>query len=87
MTLPELAARINTHIQARAAQPDEDGWVRPNVLCPFSAPAAKSAGAGVTVRYKRGIHHKLTRGHAVAYLAWLDAGNIGTHHDALRGTV
>ena len=44
-----------------------------------------AAGSRVGVRY---VSYQgetfLTKGRAVAYLAWLDAGNVGTHYEAER---
>lgn len=78
MTLEELAERINAHLQKF-----------PRDRFPGARAAASLTGLGwgerVRVVYdNRDRSHPLTKDEAQRYLAWLDAGNVGTHFDMER---
>jgi hypothetical protein len=62
-----------------AARPDFGGTT------PYYNAFAQAGGRFVYVTYitYQGSRH-LTRDEAVRYLAWLDAGNVGHHHEAFR---
>ena len=91
MKLAEIAARIDKHLDRFANDPeissrewtDSKGVVRRNTL--FWHPCAFRAGSYVHVKYVRyQSSSSLRRYEALAYLAWLDAGNIGTHYECQR---
>ena len=75
MTLTEIAARIDAHLKRFEAVP----------LARYYFARAYRAGKYVLVTYVtyRG-HSSLTRSEALAYLAWLDSGKIGTHWESQR---
>jgi hypothetical protein len=94
----DLALRIDAHLKRFEADPVinarcelVDGeWhvVRddPNRgVPPYVGAHASASGRFVRVRYVsfQGTS-SLTQAEATAYLAWLDAGNVGTHHKATR---
>jgi hypothetical protein len=92
-TLTEIASRISAHLQrferdavinAERFYSDQHGKRVPMGRAYYSAGASR-AGSRVRVRY---IAYQggrtLTRSEAERYLAWLDAGNIGRHYEALR---
>ena len=90
MTLTEIARRIHDHLKAMEADPVFNA--------PYEARGAKglrhyyNSGAGRAGRYVWVVyvnyqgHISLTRAEAERYLAWLDAGNRGSHWEALRAT-
>jgi len=80
-TLQEIADRIREHLQRFENDPaintpvTEGGSTRR-----YYNAYAYPSGRYVTVRYVsyQGDNH-LTKDQAIAYLAWLDAGNVGKH--------
>jgi hypothetical protein len=82
MKLSELAARIDAHLKRfendkRINRLQKKGTLR---LSPYFGAGAFAHGRYVGVRYiSYHGHSSLTKTHAEEYLAWLDAGNIGTH--------
>lgn len=86
MKLDEIARRIHAHLRRFFDDP------RINAPCethggtrPYYHPHAARGGAYARVVYV--TYHggtSLTRAEAAAYLAWLDAGNVGKHFTALR---
>lgn len=93
MKLDEIANRISAHLSRFEA--DRDGInanrVRTNArgqesrLPPYFNAGAGASGRYVYVRYisYQGVSH-ITKDEALRYLAWLDAGNVGRHYEALR---
>ena len=82
MTLIEVAQNITRHLSRM-----EEGRELPdNGELPVLYKAyAWRAGNRVKIRYKSFWNpSSLTRGEAEGYLAWLDAGNSGTHYDWTR---
>lgn len=86
MKLTDAAERIGAHLSRIAADPKlnpsrkEHGGTRA-----YFCPAAYARGSRVMVQYSNyQITSGLTKAEALAYLAWLDAGNVGTHYDAKR---
>jgi len=86
LTCKELAPRIAAHLKRFEADPKinrggEGHEARPR----FWQAGAGSSGRYVFVRY---IAYQgntfLSRDDAARYLAWLDAGNVGRHYEALR---
>lgn len=81
-----IAQRIAAHLRRFEADPkinrEREGRGKPY----YNAGAGAAAGARrITVVYVsyQGAS-RLTRAHAELYLAWLDAGNVGRHFEALR---
>lgn len=89
--LAELAARINTHLNRFERDPkinkghryDKElrKWVSdPKGTHDYYLSGAHNTGKRIAVQYvSYQGSSKLTREEAEAYLAWLDAGNVGTH--------
>lgn len=89
MKLKEIASRIGAHLKRFEASPTINKPPPPvrghQQLHPYYMAGAYASGARVFVRYVSYQHtSSLTKKDAETYLAWLDAGNIGTHHAALR---
>ena len=85
MNLQDIAAALLAHLKRIEADPvlnPRDGG-HPlgdrDILCP----SVERAGSRVSVQY-RNVAHTLTKAEAAAYLAWLGAGNNGTHLDMIR---
>jgi hypothetical protein len=78
--LREIADRIAAHLKRmEMAQPNR-GYGRSLYWKANSWPAGSKIGV-VYISYQ--YEHKLTKADALEYLAWLDAGNEGTHHAVL----
>lgn len=82
MKLREIASRIGAHLERFEADPDicfgasmAAKYVRPDVYATRTCLQIRY----VSVREYR----QLTKADAIDYLAWLDAGNVGTHWDWL----
>ena len=87
--LGEIADRITAHLQRFEADPtlretqNTDGprFVR------FNTPSAKPGGGRIRIKFvNTGLTAGVTllKGQAIQYLAWLDAGNVGTLDDWRR---
>lgn len=81
--LKEIASRINAHLKRFEADPVINaGYIdaRRKGLHPYYLAGAWSSGNRAYVSY---VNYQgsssLTKADAIAYLAWLDAGNVGTH--------
>ena len=91
LKLGDLAERIHQHLQRFEADPDinqfpERDRRHQRGLKPYFHASARYAGGSkmwVTYISYQG-RSKLTKAEATAYLAWLDAGNVGRHYEALR---
>lgn len=92
MKLSEIAKRIHAHLKRFEADPAVAS--RPDPRHPDNERAAiaqyYNGGAWASGRYV-GIkyisyqpEYFLTKQEALAYLAWLDAGNVGRHYEAQR---
>ncbi len=86
MKLQELATRITAHLKrfesdARINAP-RPAFAGTRPYYNAHASAAGSRVSVVYVLYQGGT--TLTKSQAEAYLAWLDAGNVGRHQEALR---
>lgn len=87
--LGEIADRITAHLQRFAADPKlrETQNISGPRVTRFSAPSAKPGGGRIRLRF---VDTGLTagvcvfKGQAIQYLAWLDAGNVGTLDDWRR---
>ena len=83
MKLREIAAKIQAHLDRFAADPKTA--TTQNIYGPrltlFSQPRAWSAGSCVGIRCVDGRPTKwdvfMSKPNAIAYLEWLDAGNVG----------
>lgn len=85
MKLAEIAERINKHLKRFEADPVINAPSPTWKTRPYYYAGAGTAGRYVEIIYITYQHHpKLTKDEAIAYLAWLDAGNIGTHYEAKK---
>lgn len=80
--LEKIAARINEHLVRFENDPLINR--RPffdGALLPYYCAGAVRAGNYVDVRYVSfQLTSRMRKAEAEAYLAWLDAGNVGTHY-------
>lgn len=79
--LKEVADRINEYLKRFAEDPTINVRPTPNMTPPYHRPLCVYWG-GARVRLKYVSYHgefNLTKAEAVAYLQWLDAGNVGKH--------
>jgi hypothetical protein len=84
MKLEEIADRINEHLKRFEADSVINAPNPNSKSCPFYQAAAIRNGRYVAVKYVSYQHtSNLTRDEAEKYLAWLDAGNVGKHNQAL----
>ena len=85
--MSEIGVRINAHLNRFEADPVINALheVRGSRLSPYWHVGAAQSGRFVYVTYVsyQGQTH-LTKEQAEKYLAWLDAGNVGRHYEALR---
>lgn len=87
MKLAEIAERIHAHLKRFEADPKLNPWRNGKVgsTKPYYCVNAFAAGSRVMVVY---ITYQsttgLTKAEAEAYLAWLDAGNVGRHYEQQR---
>jgi hypothetical protein len=83
--LAVIANRIALHLRSFERNPKINHIDKASRTARFFWASAWSTGRRVCVTY---VSYqgptKLTRAEAAAYLAWLDAGNVGTHFEALR---
>mgnify|MGYP001562938722 CR=1 FL=1 len=83
-TLTEIAERINTHLARIEANPKLNNF-KPGVGGDLFKSHARRGGRFVRVKYKSyWTTSSLARVEALAYLAWLDAGNVGMHYEQQR---
>ena len=83
-TLTEIAARIDAHLKRFEADPVIDIMASDGLPLFYHAAAVQVGGfVSLTYRlYQNGA--RIRRDRALAYLEWLDAGNIGKHYDFER---
>ena len=75
VTLTEISARIHAHLLRFERDPKNVGV---NGMPQYYRPSAYRFGPRAHVRYiAYQSAYELTRAEATAYLAWLDAGNVG----------
>lgn len=85
MTLTEIGDRINRHLKRFEADPAINVRDPEYRMSRFYVANAARAGRYVQVTYVTYLGGtNLTRDEAERYLAWLDAGNVGRHYEALR---
>ena len=85
--LGEIAERITAHLQRFEADPaiNVETLVGGMKLTPYYKAFAVASGSRVMVKnVSYQCHTNLTKADALAYLAWLDAGNVGTLVDWRR---
>ena len=86
LTLTETAARILVHLQRFEADPAVNVEAHHPGLHPYFNVHCLCGGQFVRVCY---VSYQgwspLTRGQALAYLNWLDQGNVGKHFQMERG--
>jgi hypothetical protein len=86
-TLAVIAERIAAHLWQFEADPvlrETQNISGPRVRL-YHQPFAKAAGGRVRIGYVS-YHHDdvcIYKGQALAYLAWLDAGNVGRHWECV----
>ena len=95
MKLRDIAARIDAHLKRFEADKSGVNVERTysnnrgqasKLRSYFGAGSGYAGGRYIFVRYvcyQDGSH--ITKEEALRYLAWLDAGNVGRHYEALRG--
>ena len=84
MTLTEIGKRINAYLKQFENNPNIN-IMNSYDMRPYYNACACRVGRYVSVKYvsfQQG--HTLTREEAERYLKWLEAGNVGTHHEALK---
>ena len=80
-----VAEAIARHL--KRFESDTDGvnalvqWTEGLRFRPFADPEACASGGRVLVTYDQRRSSTLTLVEAEGYLAWLDAGNVGKHHE------
>ena len=83
-TLAQIAAQIDTHLKRFERDPkiNKVDKKKRSGLHPFYYAGAWAGGRWVYVKYIdfQGSSN-LSRAEALAYLAWLDAGNVGQHYE------
>jgi hypothetical protein len=85
-TLQEIAARIKVHLKRFEASPAVN--IEVNMRKPYYFANAWRTGRYVAVVYvSYNSPHCMEKADALAYLAWLDAGNVGTHRDLRRDPI
>ena len=89
MTCKEIAARIDAHLKRFEADPEINAIDPRYGTSPFWRAFAQvkqgTRGAGVRIKYVGyQIERTICKADAERYLAWLDAGNVGKHWEALR---
>lgn len=89
--LAEIAERISVHLKRFESDTgdinrDEHGHgVNGRGLRPYYLAQAVAVGSRVFVQYiSYQGHSSLKKNEALAYLEWLDAGNVGRHFEAAR---
>src|SRR5438270_3181 len=86
-SLKEIAAAIDAHLKRFEADPKLNRYKYPSrhKLSPFWHAGAGASNSWISICYVgyQGVS-SLRRKEAEIYLAWLDAGNVGRHFEALR---
>lgn len=84
MTLKQIATRISTYLKRFENDPEINKSYKSgdSTLQPYYLAGANAAGRYVQISY---INYQgrqsLSKKEAVAYLEWLDAGNVGRHNE------
>jgi hypothetical protein len=84
--LQKLAARIHAHLERFESDPAINTTTTGTLRCFYMA-GCSTSGRFIYVRY---ISYQgstaLSKAEAETYVAWLDAGNVGRHFEAFRGS-
>ena len=84
MKLNEITKRINKYLERLEADPAINA-IKSSGHHPYYNANAHCSGSRIFVAYVNyNGYFSLTKEIAIKYLEWLDAGNAGTHYDALR---
>ncbi|MHA1573356.1 MAG: hypothetical protein ACTSX8_05130 [Alphaproteobacteria bacterium] len=84
--LTEIAERIRVHLKRFEADPEINKLNPTYKTSPYWNAGAHRAGSYVRIKYVSYQHGStLSKADALAYLEWLDAGNVGKHAPFLRG--
>lgn len=83
LKLTEIAQRIDAHLERFEADPKINEFDEKYRVHRYYHAGARRSGRYVSVCYisYQGTS-QLARDEALNYLAWLDAGNVGTHYQA-----
>jgi hypothetical protein len=81
--LADIASKIRAHLKRFEADPKIN--TKRRGLSRYYGAGAHASGARVGMRYIafQGVTY-VSKADALRYLAWLDAGNVGRHFEALR---
>lgn len=82
MTCREIAQWISRHLERFERDKVINARSEKTGITPYFAAFATASGRYVRVQYiSFQGQHALTKAEAEAYLAWLDAGNVGRHFE------
>lgn len=85
MKLDEIAKRISQHLRRFERDPKINTVDARSGLKSYYFAGAGRAGPRLSISY---VNYQgsttITKEDALEYLAWLDAGNVGRHYEALR---
>lgn len=82
MKLAEISDRICKHLRRFEADPKINPPDPVYKTRPYFMTNSRSAGSRVFVKYVSYQNtYSLTKAEAIAYLEWLDAGNVGRHFE------
>ena len=85
MKLAEIGKRIHAHLKRFEADPAINTSPNGQTTRRFFHAGAHATGRWVSVGYiSYQGDRSLSKADALAYLEWLDAGNVGKHYEALR---
>lgn len=80
MKLNDIALRLTAHLKRIEADPALNKARPVSGFRMLYDATVRNAGSCLMVTYATNVEHRLTKTEALAYLAWLDAGNVGTHY-------
>ena len=85
MKLGDIAKSITAHLKRFEADPVINSKDVKYDTSPYWYSHAWAAGSRVAVQYvSYQGHSKMTKSEALAYLVWLNSGNVGKHWEALK---
>lgn len=82
LTTKQIASRIDAFL--KGFEKDSNINICRDGAWDYFMPNVQSRGRWVWVEYAPPTISALSKPSAIRYLAWLEAGNIGTHRDAQR---
>jgi hypothetical protein len=80
LTCREIAARIDAHLKRFEADP-KINTLRDEIAATYCDSSVDGNNRNVRIRYRNTSSrmYSISKSQALAYLAWLDAGNVGKH--------